>query len=170
MGEEISSSTPLSPIATATFEGGFPGQASTLTPSQYSLLTTVRTTELQAPTPVLPTTSNTAAVVATPTLHPVSHMSSVAVGTGVGVSVGASVMILAIGCFFLRRRRARKARSGTISPLVLVSPPLSKEETTNIKKERKEGKTKGVESSGSSVHSEPLPVYTEAAKEPDIVL
>ena len=87
-----------------------------------------------------------------------------------GVSVGASVMILAIGFLFLRRRRARKAKHETISPLVLVSPPVSEEEMTDMKKDGKEEKTKGAESSGSSVHSEPLPLYAEVMKERDIVL
>jgi hypothetical protein len=38
------------------------------------------------------------------------------------------------------------------------------------KKVKKNSKDKGMESSGSSVHSEPLPVYTEAAKGVDLGL
>ena len=99
-----------------------------------------------------------------------THTSTVAVGAGVGVSMGASVLILMIGCVLLRRRRARKARSGTIGARVLVCSALDGNGMKNMKIKEGKAKESGMESSGSSVHSEPLPVYTEASKGPELGL
>lgn len=88
-----------------------------------------------------------------------------AIGAGVGVSMGVSLLILVIAFIFVRRRKARK-HSETIGADIMVARPQDVESMKDGKGGKEMGKEKGVESSGSSTHSEPLPPYTAAREVP----
>ena len=80
------------------------------------------------------------------------------IGIGVGVSMGASILLLIIGLVLFRRRKT----SSTIGAHVMVSRGQIEEDGKGRVKKNKE-----VESSSTSIHSEQLPTYTEATKEPE---
>jgi hypothetical protein len=72
-------------------------------------------------------------------------------------------MILIIVFALMRRRKARKA-SETIGADIMVTRPLGEEKVASEKGEKEKGKERGVDNSGNSVHSEPLPMYTPAVE------
>jgi len=124
---------------------------STLVPSLSSWPTWA--TAIPRPTPPphpVPTPGNSTVVVASS-----SHTHTVAIGAGIGVSMGASLLILIVAFIVVRRRKARK-HSETIGADIIVARPQDAESMKGGKYEE------GVESSGSSTHSEPLPPYTAA--------
>lgn len=154
-----------SPSRTTTQVSLSSGTIIDLPPTTWSTLytSTVTTTTSAYSTTTSSFAAATGVLGAGSTSHPVTHT---VVGAGVGVSMGASLLVLAIGFVLLRRRRASKARSGTVGAHVLVDPAVNDQEMKSIKKQKAKFEEEGAESSGSSVHSEPLPVYTETVKGP----
>jgi hypothetical protein len=72
--------------------------------------------------------------------------------------MGASLLIVIIAFIFVRRRKARKL-SGTIGADVIVTGPMGTKSANKEKSGKDKPKYTDVESSSSSIHSEPLPLY-----------
>jgi len=68
------------------------------------------------------------------------------------------LLILIIVFILVRRRKARKV-SGTIGADIIVTGPMGAKAAKKEKSRKDKPKHKDVESSSSSIHSEPLPLY-----------
>jgi hypothetical protein len=122
---------------------------------------------------------------------PGSDQNSLAIGLGVGLSSGAALLIIIVGLLLLRRRRCRRTQKPVISPVnnlddkfcdekpVAVNDGKEKIDNNKINKIVKvcdadskpldKSKTTDDEkiasgSSSTSLHSEPLPRYTETVE------
>ncbi len=72
--------------------------------------------------------------------------------------MGVSAFILIAAFFFLRRRKSRR-HTGTVGADVMVSRPLDE---TGEKSGKGNGKDE--QSGAGSIHSEPLPAYSQPAE------